>query len=189
MAAEVRGIQGDDPQYWRSAAVLKHFLANSNEDGRARSLMCAYNKYNGVPCSVSDFIQEILVDKWGMDGQILNDGGALKQLVTMHHYADDVKQAVAEGLLSEDIIDRNVRFNIRTMLRLGLMDSSERDPYRDMGFTDVAPWETAEHKELARQVIWKSVVLLKNEGGILTARLRKWLPGRMSQSYVWAIIR
>ncbi len=122
VAAEVRGIQGDDPQYWRSAAVLKHFLANSNEDGRcftssdfdealfrdyysygfwkgvrdggARSLMCAYNKYNGVPCSVSDFIQEILVDEWGMDGQILNDGGALKQLVTMHHYADDVKQAV-----------------------------------------------------------------------------------------------
>ena len=218
VAAEVRGIQGDDPQYWRSAAVMKHFLANSNEDGRcftssdfdealfrdyysygfwkgvrdggARSLMCAYNKYNGVPCSVSDFIQEILVDEWGMDGQILNDGGALKQLVTMHHYADDVKQAVkmsveagitrildqvseemaqavAEGLLSEDIIDRNVRFNIRTMLRLGLMDSSERNPYRDMGFTDVAPWETAEHKELARQVTRKSVVLLKNEGGLL----------------------
>lgn len=218
VAAEVRGIQGDDPQYWRSAAVMKHFLANSNEDGRcftssdfdealfrdyysygfwkgvrdggARSLMCAYNKYNGVPCSVSDFIQEILVDEWGMDGQILNDGGALKQLVTMHHYADDVKQAVkmsveagitrildqvseemaqavAEGLLSEEIIDRNVRFNIRTMLRLGLMDSSERNPYRDMGFTDVAPWETAEHKDLARQVTRKSVVLLKNEGGLL----------------------
>lgn len=144
----------------------------------------------GVPCSVSDFIQEILVDEWGMDGQILNDGGALKQLVTMHHYADDVKQAVkmgveagitrildqvseemaqavAEGLLSEEIIDRNVRFNIRTMLRLGLMDSSERNPYRDMGFSDVAPWETAEHKELARQVTRKSVVLLKNEGGLL----------------------
>ena len=34
------------------------------------------------------------MDEWGMDGQILNDGGALKQLVTMHHYADDVKQAV-----------------------------------------------------------------------------------------------
>lgn len=224
VAAEVRGIQGDDPEYWRAAAVMKHFLANSNEDGRcftssdfdeslfrdyysygfwkgvkdggARSLMCAYNKYNGVPCSVSDFIQDLLVEEWGMDGQILNDGGALKQLVSMHHYADDVKQAVkmsveagitrildqvseemaqavAEGLLSEEIIDRNVRFNIRTMLRLGLMDESDRNPYNDMGFTDVAPWETEAHKELARLATRKSVVLLKNEGGLLPLDKKK----------------
>ena len=215
VASEVQGIQGDDPKYWRAASVMKHFLANSNEDGRcftssdfgedlfrdyysygfwkgvkeggARSLMCAYNKYNGIPCSTSDFIQDILIEEWGMDGQILNDGGALKQLVTMHGYVDDVKQAVkvsveagitrildqvseemaqavAEGMLSEDIIDRNVRFNIRTMLRLGLLDSSDRNPYRDMGFTDVPLWETLEHKEKALLAAQKSVVLLKNDG-------------------------
>ena len=215
VASEVQGIQGDDPKYWRAASVMKHFLANSNEDGRcftssdfgedlfrdyysygfwkgvkeggARSLMCAYNKYNGVPCSTSDFIQDILVEEWGMDGQILNDGGALKQLVTMHGYVDDVKQAVkvsveagitrildqvseemaqavAEGMLSEEIIDRNVRFNIRTMLRLGLMDSSDRNPYKDMGFTDVPLWETEEHKDKALLAAQKSVVLLKNDG-------------------------
>lgn len=215
VASEVQGIQGDDPKYWRAASVMKHFLANSNEDGRcftssdfgedlfrdyysygfwkgvkeggARSLMCAYNKYNGVPCSTSDFIQDILIEEWGMDGQILNDGGALKQLVTMHGYVDDVKQAVkvsveagitrildqvseemaqavAEGMLSEDIIDRNVRFNIRTMLRLGLMDASDRNPYRDMGFTDVPLWETEEHKGKALLAAQKSVVLLKNDG-------------------------
>ena len=215
VASEVQGIQGDDPKYWRAASVMKHFLANSNEDGRcftssdfgedlfrdyysygfwkgvkeggARSLMCAYNKYNGIPCSTSDFIQDILIGEWGMDGQILNDGGALKQLVTMHGYVDDVKQAVkvsveagitrildqvseemaqavAEGMLSEDIIDRNVRFNIRTMLRLGLLDSSDRNPYRDMGFTDVPLWETSEHKEKALLAAQKSVVLLKNDG-------------------------
>lgn len=218
VAAEVQGIQGDHPDYWRSAAVMKHFLANSNEDGRghtssdfgedlfrdyysfgfwkgvkeggARSLMCAYNKYNGVPCSLSDFVQEILIDEWGMDGQILNDGGALKQLVSEHHWVDDVKQAVkvsveagitrildqvseemaqavAEGLLSEDVIDRNVRFNIRTMLRLGMMDSSDENPYKDMGFTDVPLWETDDHKAKALLAAQKSVVLLKNEGPLL----------------------
>lgn len=218
VAAEVKGIQGDDPKYWRAASVMKHFLANSNEDGRcftssdfdetlfrnyysyafwkgvkdggARSLMCAYNKYNGVPCSTNDFIRELLIEEWGMDGQILNDGGALKQLVTMHHYADDVKQAVKmsveagitrildqvedemleavqEGLLSEDVIDRNVRFNIRTMLRLGLMDDSDENPYKNMGFTDVPLWETDEHKEKALVAARKSVVLLKNDGGLL----------------------
>lgn len=218
VAAEVRGIQGDDSKYWRAASVMKHFLGNSNEDGRcftssdfdetlfrdyysygfwkgvkdggARSLMCAYNKYNGIPCSTNDFIQDILIDEWGMDGQILNDGGALKQLVTMHHYADDVKhavkmsveagitrildqvademlEAVQEGLLSEDVVDRNVRFNIRTMLRLGLMDDSDENPYKDMEFTDVPLWETDEHKAKARLAAQKSVVLLKNEGDLL----------------------
>ena len=73
VAAEVKGIQGDDPTYWRGAALMKHFLANSNEDNRyktdsrfdeeqfrdyysygfwkgakagAMSLMTAYNAYN-----------------------------------------------------------------------------------------------------------------------------------------------
>lgn len=217
VAAESRGIQGDDPKYWRSASVMKHFLANSNEDGRcytssdfgedlfrdyysygfwkgvrdggARSLMCAYNRYNGVPCSTNDFIQEILVNEWGMDGMILNDGGALRQLVTHHHYVDDVKEAVRlsleagitrlleqvpelretvdEGRVSEAVIDRNVRANLRTMLRLGLLDDSDANPYKNMPFGDQAPWETQEYKDNARLVTQKSVVLLKNEGGLL----------------------
>lgn len=215
---EIKGMQGDDPKYWQTATVMKHFLANSNEDGRSytssdfdealfrdyysygfwkgvveggsRSLMTAYNKHNGIPCSTDDFIQEILIDEWGMDGQILNDGSALTLLVTAHKWAADKKEAVAmsvnagitrildrfademlaavqEGLLSEEIVDRNTRFNLRTILRLGLMDSSDANPYKDMGFGDVAPWETDEHKAKARLAAQKSVVLLKNDGGLL----------------------
>lgn len=215
---EIKGMQGDDPKYWQTATVMKHFLANSNEDGRtytssdfdealfrdyysygfwkgvvdggSRSLMTAYNKYNGIPCSTNDFVHQILIDEWGMDGQILNDGSALSLLVSDHKWAADKKEAVAmtveagitrildrfademlaavqEGLLSEEIVDRNTRFNIRTMLRLGLMDDSDANPYKDMGFGDVAPWETDEHKGKARLAAQKSVVLLKNEGGIL----------------------
>ena len=212
---EIQGMQGDDPKYWRTATVMKHFLANSNEDGRSytssdfdealfrdyysfpfwkgvkdggsRSLMTAYNKYNGIPCSTDEFIQEILIDEWGMDGQILNDGSALSLLVSAHtwaadkkeavklsveagitrildRFADEMLQAVNEGMLSEEIVDRNTKFNLRTILRLGLLDSSDANPYKDMGFTDVAPWETDEYKAKARLATQKSVVLLKNEG-------------------------
>jgi len=218
VAAESRGIQGKDEKYWRGASLMKHFLANSNEDGRghtdsrfdealfrdyysygfwkgvtkggARSLMCAYNKYNGVPCSANDFIKEILIDEWGMDGTIVNDGGALAQVVSEHHWADDIKEAARicmeagisrfldrvtdqireaydEGIISEDLIDRNIRFNLRTILRLGLMDSSDRNPYSDMQFDSIAPWETDRHMELARLAADESVVLLKNEGSLL----------------------
>jgi beta-glucosidase len=37
VTAFTRGLQGDDPRYWKTAALLKHFLANSNEDARTRS--------------------------------------------------------------------------------------------------------------------------------------------------------
>lgn len=215
-SAEVRGIQGPDPKYWRGASLMKHFLANSNEDGRdhtdsqfdeeqfrdyyayafwkgvkdggARSLMTAYNKYNGVPCSAHSFIQEILVGEWGMDGTITNDGGALRLLVDSHKYAPDMKEGaricveagitrfldnvykdvlelVAEGGISQEVLDRNVRHNLRTMLRLGLMD--DECPYDKMDFSDGFPWEREEHKAAAREAARKSVVLLKNEGNIL----------------------
>lgn len=217
-AEEIKGMQGDDSKYWRTATVMKHFLANSNEDGRtytssdfdealfrdyysygfwkgvveggSRSLMTAYNKYNGIPCSTNDFIHEILIGEWGMDGQILNDGSALSLLVSDHKWAADKKEAVAmtveagitrildrftdemlaavkEGMLSEEVVDRNTRFNLRTMLRLGLLDDSDANPYKDMGFTDVAPWETDENKAKALLAAQKSVVLLKNEGDLL----------------------
>ena len=120
----------------------------------------------------------------------LNDGSALSLLVSAHKWAADKKEAVAmsveagitrildrfademlaavkEGLLSEEVVDRNTRFNLRTILRLGLMDNSDENPYKDMGFTDVAPWETEEYKAKALLAAQKSVVLLKNEGGLL----------------------
>ena len=221
---EIQGMQGNDPTYWRTATVMKHFLANSNEDGRSytssdfdealfrdyysypfwkgvieggsRSLMTAYNKYNGIPCSTDNFIKEILVDEWGMDGQILNDGSALSLLVSAHkwvadkkegvkvsveagitrildRFADEMLEAVKEGSLSEAVVDENTKFNLRTICRLGLMDSSDANPYKDMGFTDVAPWETDEYKQKALLATQKSVVLLKNEGNILPLDTKK----------------
>jgi len=96
--AFVRGLQGNDPKYWRAAALLKHFMANSNEDGRdssssnfderlmreyysapfrmavvdggARAYMAAYNAWNGIPMAVNPVLQSMTIAEWGENGII-----------------------------------------------------------------------------------------------------------------------
>jgi beta-glucosidase len=121
-AAFVHGLQGDHPTYWQAASLMKHFLANSNEDGRessssdfderlfreyysvpfrrgieagSRAYMAAYNSYNGIPCSVHPMLKEITVTEWGQDGIICTDGGAMKLLVSEHKAFSDQAQACA----------------------------------------------------------------------------------------------
>src|SRR3984957_16543043 len=117
----IKGLQGDDPKYWQSAALLKHFLANSNEDhrtnsnsqfddrlfweyysvpfrmgfldGGAKGVMASYNAWNGTPMAVNPILKSIIRDKWGVD-VISSDGGAVKLLVTSHKRFPDQKAAV-----------------------------------------------------------------------------------------------
>jgi len=219
VAAEVKGIQGDDPTYWRGAALMKHFLANSNEDNRYRtdsrfdealfrdyysygfwkgaragamSLMTAYNAYNGIPCIAAPFIKEVLIDEWGMKGTIVDDAGALRfmYMPEMHGYAADVNDAIKKaleaglsrfidsrfdqvkaaydaGYLSDEVIDERTKANLRTMLRLGLMDAECPYDAQSFGSEEDIPWERQEFKDKARLVTQKSIVLLKNEGSLL----------------------
>ena len=228
VAAEVRGIQGDDPVYWRGAALMKHFLANSNEDNRyktdsrfdetlfreyysygfwkgaragAMSLMTAYNAYNGIPCIAAPFIKEILYDEWGMKGTIVDDAGALPfmYMPQMHGYAADINEAIKmaleagltrfidsrfdqvkaaydAGYISDEVLDERTKSNLRTMLRLGLMDAGCPYDAQVFGSEEDLPWEREEFKAKARLVTQKSIVLLKNEGALLpldTTRVRK----------------
>ena len=225
VAAEVKGIQGSDPRYWRGAALMKHFLANSNEDNRyktdsrfdeklfreyysygfwkgaragAMSLMTAYNAYNGVPCIANSFIKEILIDEWGMKGTIVDDAGALPFLYMpqMHGYAKDVNEAVQmaldaglsrfidsrfeqvkaawdAGFLSEATVNERTKANLRTMLRLGLMDAECPYDQQSFGSEEDLPWERQEFKDKARLVTQKSIVLLKNEKNILPIDIQK----------------
>lgn len=122
-AAFVKGLQGDNSGYWRTASLMKHFLANSNEDGRsssssdfnerllqeyyaypfwrgvvdgdARAYMTAYNAYNGIPMIVHPILKDITVNEWGQDGIICTDGGAYRLLVTDHKYFPDRNIAAA----------------------------------------------------------------------------------------------
>lgn len=110
--AFVKGLQGNDPNYWKSASLLKHFLANSNEDGRdstssnfderlfreyysypffkgiteggSRAFMTSYNAWNGVPMVINPVLKSVTRDEWGNNGIICTDGGALKLLINAH---------------------------------------------------------------------------------------------------------
>jgi beta-glucosidase len=110
--AFVEGLQGKDPHYWKSASLMKHFLANSNEDGRdstssnfdeqlfreyysfpfykgiteggSRAFMASYNAWNGIPMTINPVLQSITRNEWGNNGIICTDGGALKLLVNSH---------------------------------------------------------------------------------------------------------
>ena len=125
-AAMIRGIQGTHPVYWQAASLMKHFLANSNEDDRtrsssnfdtrlfreyyslpfrmgivdggARAYMTAYNAYNRIPCIVHPVLRDITVNEWHQDGIICTDGGAFTFLVSDHHYYSDSVTAAAACL-------------------------------------------------------------------------------------------
>ncbi len=219
-ASMVKGLHGSDSTYWRAESLMKHFLANSNETERTQSssnfsddlwreyysygfrkgfeagsssYMAAYNRYNGVPCTVHPMLKEIVAEEWGVDGIVSTDGGAFSQLITTHHYFDSlpqaaaacvlngvnhfldraapaIKAALAAGSITEADIDRALYGKIMVMLRLGLLDNplDSPNPYKNIGITEqLEPWNTDQARALARRAADESVVLLKNKRNLL----------------------
>src|SRR5271157_344324 len=121
--AFIKGMQGDDPKYWQAAALLKHFLANSNEKGRsgsssnfddrlfyeyysvpfrvgwveggARCFMASYNAWNKIPMTANLVIRDVVVKDWGVDGIICTDAGSLGNMVRAHRYYPDLAHGAA----------------------------------------------------------------------------------------------
>jgi beta-glucosidase len=121
-----RGLQGNDPHVWMTASLLKHFLANSNEDGRggsssnfdkrlfheyysvpfrmaiedghADAMMTSYNAWNGVAMAVNPVVRDVVMKEWGLDGIVCTDGGALTNLVTEHHAFPTMAEAAAASI-------------------------------------------------------------------------------------------
>jgi beta-glucosidase len=152
--AFIKGLQGDDPRYWQSAALMKHFLANSNENGRghtssdfderlfreyysapfrrgveeggSRAFMASYNKVNGVPMAVNPILETVTRREWGQSGIICTDGGAMRQLVTEHKAFPDFEHAAAAVIKAGigQFLD-DYRGPVNAALKDGLL--SERD--------------------------------------------------------------
>jgi len=125
VTAFIKGLQGDDPKYWQAAALLKHFLANSNEnfrtssssdfdqrlfweyysvpfrmgflDGGAKAVMASYNAWNGAAMAVNPILRSIVREQWGVE-VISSDGGAVHLLVNPRHLYPDQKAAVVACL-------------------------------------------------------------------------------------------
>jgi beta-glucosidase len=119
--AFVHGLQGNNPKYWQAASLLKHFLANENEnfrtsstsnfderlfweyysvpfrmafqEGGARGVMASYNAWNGVPMAINPVLRSIVIDKWHVD-IVSSDGGAIHLLVDPRRLFPDQEDAV-----------------------------------------------------------------------------------------------
>ncbi|MFI0430237.1 glycoside hydrolase family 3 C-terminal domain-containing protein [Mariniflexile sp. HMF6888] len=224
--AFIKGLQGNHPKYWQSASLMKHFLANSNEDGRtytssdfderlwreyyalpfqmgvveggSRGYMAAYNKVNGIPAMVHPMLKDITQKEWGQNGIICTDGGAFKLLLSDHKYyadaylgaaavvkaginqfLDDYKEgvngAIVKGYLIEKDIDQVIRGNFRVMIKLGMLDALDKNPYAKIGTgkDTIDPWKTDAHKKIALEATQKSIVLLKNDLQLLPFQKNK----------------
>ncbi|MDX2294195.1 MULTISPECIES: glycoside hydrolase family 3 C-terminal domain-containing protein [Streptomyces] len=126
--AYTRGLRGDHPTYWRTAPVLKHWLAHNNETGRdvtsssvrprvlheydlrafrdtveagaVAGVMPAYNLVNGRPNHVSPYLREQLRGWTEEELLVCSDAGAPSNLVDSEHYFDTHEEATAAALLA-----------------------------------------------------------------------------------------
>jgi beta-glucosidase len=126
VTAMVKGLQGDDPKYWLTASLMKHFLANSNENGRggsssdfderllreyysvpfrmgvleggSRSYMASYNAWNHIPMTVNPILRPITMKEWGVDGIICTDAGALRNMINLHKYYATLAEGAAAAV-------------------------------------------------------------------------------------------
>lgn len=125
--AYVKGMQGNDPHYLKTAACAKHFAVHSGpEKGRhsfnavvdekdlretylyafkklvgagVESVMCAYNRINGAPCCTNDqLLHNILRNEWGFKGHVVTDCWALEDIWRQHKVMNNSIEVAAAAL-------------------------------------------------------------------------------------------
>jgi beta-glucosidase len=163
------------------------FVAAIKEAG-ARAVMPAYVEIDGVPAHANkQYLQDILRKEWGFDGLIVSDYFAVEQLKSLHSVVDSdaaaARLALESGvdlelpdpkmyplLLAQvkaqaipiAVVDRSVARVLRAKFDLGLFEQ----PYIDIEQADKIAG-APEHTALARKAADRSIVLLKNAGGLL----------------------
>ena len=156
VVAFIKGLQGNDPKYWQAASLMKHFLANSNENSRdsstsdfderllreyysvpfrmgiiqggSRAFMASYNSVNGIPQTVNPMLINMAVNEWGQDGIICTDGGAYRLLVTAHKYFHSPEEAAAACIKAgiNQFLD-NYRIGVKTALDKKMLIEADID--------------------------------------------------------------
>ena len=168
---------------------LPPFEALVKEAG-VKEVMCAYNRFEGKPCCGSDrLLMQILRGEWGFDGIVLSDCGAIADFYNEHGHkvspdagsasaaavlsGTDLEcgssykalvQAVREGKIDEQDIDKAVVRLLEARFALGEMDDPEQVSWTKIPFSVVA---SAAHDSLALDIARKSMTLLQNKDDIL----------------------
>jgi beta-glucosidase len=162
---------------------------------REAGLACVMNSYtsvDGLPCGgAREILEDLLRGELGFAGLVVADYFTTALLISHHKVATDkgeagqraleagldaelpalscygapLRERIERGLVDPALVDRSVRRVLRLKLALGLFEA----PYVD---EDAAPrpFQTPAARALAREIAVKSVVLLKNEGGVLPLR-------------------
>jgi len=211
--AFIKGLQGDDPKYLKTVATAKHYAVHSGpestrhtfdavvsdadlydsylphfeaaiKDGGAYSVMCAYNSVDGKPaCANPMLLEDILRKKWGFQGYVVSDCGAIDDIYRRHKFVPTAAEGVAlavkagtdltcgteytnllpavrQGLISEAEIDVSLKRLLRARFRLGMFDPPEMVKYAQIPYSVN---DSPAHRELALETARKSIVLLKND--------------------------
>lgn len=158
------------------------------------SVMGAYNRLYATPACASGFLLDDLLRKsWGFRGYVVSDCWAISDYYNFHDYVasaekaaalsvkagtdlscgpeyHELNRAVNEGYLSENDIDQSVKRLMEARLRLGMFDREGKNPY-----AKIPPEQNnrPEHDRLALEVARQSIVLLKNDRGVLPLK-KSW---------------
>lgn len=221
--AYVTGMQGDNPKYYRAIATPKHYAVHSGPEptrhfadvdvsrhdeldtyepafraaiveGKADSIMCAYNAINGQPaCSNEFLLQDQLRGKWGFQGYVVSDCGAVVDIFTGHRYRSAQPPASAISLvrgMDNECVDGGALVKddhdykpYREAVQQGYLSETAMDTALIRLFTariklgmfdppEMVPYnkidekelDSAEHRAFARKLANEAMVLLKNDG-------------------------
>jgi beta-glucosidase len=220
--AYVTGLQGDNPKYYLAIATPKHYYVHSGPEptrhfadvdvskhdevdtyepafraaiveGKAGSIMCAYNAINGQPaCANQYLLQDQLRGKWGFQGYVVSDCDAVRDVAANHRYEPTQAQGAAISVIrgmDHECVTFTSRFGDSVekayidavqqgYLPEGVLDTSlirlftariklgMFDPPEMVPYTkiDEKELDSAEHRQHARKLANEAMVLLKNDG-------------------------
>lgn len=164
------------------------------KEAGVEAVMGAYNRTNGEPCCGSKrLLVDILRGEWEFQGHVTSDCWAIKDFYQFHKVTRDEEesvtlamnmgcdlncgtmyvhllQAVRDGLVEEETLDRALVRLFTTRMKLGLFDDPEQIPYSKITYKDV---NTKKNQELNLKAARESLVLLKNEGNLLPLDKKK----------------
>jgi beta-glucosidase len=220
--AYVTGLQGEDPKYYLAIATPKHYAVHSGPEptrhfadvdvskhdevdtyepafraaiveGKAGSVMCAYNAINGQPaCANQYLLQDQLRGKWGFQGYVVSDCDAVRDVAANHRYRPTQAQGAAISVIrgmDNECVTFTSRFGDPVekayidAVQQGYLLESVLDTALVRLFTariklgmfdppDMVPYtkidekelDSTEHRQHARRLANESMVLLKNDG-------------------------
>ena len=219
--AFITGLQGDDPEHPRTIATPKHYAVHSGPeptrhtmdvaiskhdqidtytpafraaivDGKAGSLMCAYNRVNGQPACASDFLlNDLLRGAWNFKGYVTSDCAAIRDIYEGHHFTKSLPEAMAVSLkhgvdtdcadfgegpvvaaqaysdaVSQGLVPQSVMDQSLTRLFAARIRMGMFDPPEASPYASIpdSEMDSPAHRALALRASRETMVLLKNNG-------------------------